>query len=152
MIGSVMASALSVIMLSEHLYTFLPASKGTSIARSVHMVCAYLNYILMSVHLGLHWNMMLSVMRKNNDQKSIAGRWGMRAAAVVIAAYGAYALFRRQIAEYLFLRTRFLFLDPSEPIIFFFLDYMAVMSLFVCIAHCLAELLKKAKKRNRSEQ
>ena len=76
----------------------------------------------------------------------------MRAAAVVIAAYGAYALFRRQIAEYLFLRTRFLFLDPSEPIIFFFLDYMAVMSLFVCIAHCLAELLKKAKKRNRSEQ
>ena len=147
MIGSVMASALSVIMLSEHLYTFLPVNKGTSIARIMNMVCTYLNYILMSLHLGQHWNMMLSAMRKNNDQKSIAGRWGMRAAAVVIAAYGAYALFRRQIAEYLFLRTHFLFLDPSEPIIFFFLDYMAVMSLFLCIGHCLAELLKKADKK-----
>lgn len=147
MIGSVLASAVSGIMLSEHLYTFLPVSKGTSIARSVHMVCAYLNYILMSLHLGLHWNIMLSAMRKNNDQKSKAGRWAMRSAAVVIAVYGIYAFFRRQIAEYFFLRTHFLFLDPSEPIIFFFLDYMAVMGLLVCIGHCLAELLKKADKK-----
>lgn len=53
-----------------------------------------------------------------------------------------YAFFRRQIGEYLFLQTHFLFLDPSEPIIFFFLDYMAIMGLFVCTGHYLAKLLK----------
>ena len=118
MIGSVLASAVSGIMLSEHLYTFLSISKGASIARSVHMVCAYLNYILMSLHLGLHWNMMLSAMQKDKGRKSASGRWTLRAMAIVIAAYGIYAFFRRQIGEYLFLQTHFLFLDPSEPIIF----------------------------------
>ena len=142
MIGSVLASAVSGIMLSEHLYTFLSISIGASIARSVHMVCAYLNYILMSLHLGLHWNMMLSAMQKDKGRKSASSRWTLRAMAIVIASYGAYAFFRRQIGEYLFLQTHFLFLDPSEPIIFFFLDYMAIMGLFVCIGHYLAKLLK----------
>lgn len=142
MIGSVLASAVSGIMLSEHLYTFLSMSKGASIARSVHMVCAYLNYILMSLHLGLHWNMMFSAMQKDKGRKSASSRWTLRAMAIVIASYGAYAFFRRQIGEYLFLQTHFLFLDPSEPIIFFFLDYMAIMGLFVCIGHYLAKLLK----------
>lgn len=142
MIGSVLASAVSGIMLSEHLYMFLSISKGASIARSVHMVCAYLNYILMSLHLGLHWNMMLSAMQKDKGRKSASGRWTLRAMAIVIAAYGIYAFFRRQIGEYLILQTHFLFLDPSEPIIFFFLDYMAIMGLFVCTGHYLAKLLK----------
>ena len=45
MIVSVIASAVSGIVLSQHLYRFLKISKGASIARSVHLVCAYLNYI-----------------------------------------------------------------------------------------------------------
>lgn len=53
MIVSVIASAVSGIVLSQHLYRFLNISKGASIARSIHLVCAYLNYILMSLHLGL---------------------------------------------------------------------------------------------------
>lgn len=51
MIVSVIASAVSGIVLSQHLYRFFKISKGASIARSVHLVCAYLNYILMSLHL-----------------------------------------------------------------------------------------------------
>ena len=62
MILSILASMVSGIMLSNKLYTFLPRISGTSIARSVHMVCAYLNFILMSLHLGLHWNAMMSAM------------------------------------------------------------------------------------------
>ena len=41
LIGSVLASAVSGIILSEHVFVFLPFSKGTALARSVHMVCAY---------------------------------------------------------------------------------------------------------------
>ena len=67
MIVSVIASAVSGIVLSQHLYRFLKISKGASIARSVHLVCAYLNYILMSLHLGLHWNTMIAAMPKGRD-------------------------------------------------------------------------------------
>ena len=149
MIASVLASAVSGIVLSQHLYRFLNISKGTAIARSVHMICAYLNYILMSLHLGLHWNMMLNAMRKGRDGNHVAGRWILRAGAIAVAAYGAYAFIRRQIGEYLFLRVHFLFLDPSEPILFFFLDYMAVMSLFMFCGHYLGKMLKQWDKKSR---
>ena len=142
MIVSVLASAVSGIVLSQHLYKFLNISKGASIARSVHMVCAYLNYILMSLHLGLHWNMMISAMSKSRERRNGTGVWILWVAAISISAYGAYAFIKRQIGEYLFLRTHFLFLDPTEPVIFFFMDYMAIMVLFVFLGHCLGKALK----------
>ena len=40
------------------------------LARSVHMVCAYLNFILMSLHLGLHWNAMMSAIIKKRGNGS----------------------------------------------------------------------------------
>lgn len=142
MIMSVLASAASGIILSKHLYTFLNINKGAWAARSIHMVCAYLNLILMSLHLGLHWNSMISAMSKKSWLKSGLGLWTFRLIGILIAAYGIYALKKRQIGQYLFLRTHFLFLDPTEPIIFFFFDYIAIMGLFVCCGHYIGKLLK----------
>ncbi len=143
LIVSVLASAVSGIILSEHLFRFLRISSGAWAARSVHMVCAYLNYILMSLHLGFHWNAMISSMSKNHTGKSDTKQWIMRVISIAIAAYGVYAFYKRQIGEYLFLQTHFVFLDPTEPLIFFFADYLAIMGLFVFIGHYLAKLLKK---------
>ena len=151
MIVSVIASAVSGIVLSQHLYRFLKISKGASIARSVHLVCAYLNYILMSLHLGLHWNTMISAMRKDRKEETAAGRLIPRLLAAGIAGYGIYAFFRRQIGEYLFLRTHFVFFDDSEPLIFFFIDYLAIMGLFVFIGHYLAGWLKRLDKKGHSK-
>ena len=151
MIVSVIASAVSGIVLSQHLYRFLKISKGASIARSVHLVCAYLNYILMSLHLGLHWNTMIAAMRKNRKEETSVGRWIPGLLAAGIAGYGVYAFFRRQIVEYLFLRTHFVFLDDSEPLIFFFIDYLAIMGLFVFIGHYLAGWLRRLDKKGHSK-
>lgn len=144
LILSVLASMVSGIMLSNKLYTFLPRIKGVSaIARSAHMVCAYLNFVLMSLHLGLHWNAMINAMSRKSEDGLGVGRWISRIAAYGIAAYGIYAFIKRQIGEYLFLRTHFVFLDPSEPLIFFFIDYIAIMGLFVFIGHYLAKFTKQ---------
>ena len=56
-------------------------------------------------------------------------------AGILIAIYGVYALIRRDILSYLFLQTQFVFFDFEEPLIFFFLDYLAVMGLFVFAGH-----------------
>ena len=107
------------------------------------MICAYANYILMSLHLGIHWNIMISSALSQKKAGSGIREWLARLLAGGIAAYGAYAFIKRQIGEYLFLRTHFLFLDPTEPILFFFLDYLAIMGLFVFFGHYLAKLMKR---------
>ena len=48
----------SGVMLSNHVFAFLPISGGMSFARLLHMASAYWGFVLMS----LHWNMVLGMM------------------------------------------------------------------------------------------
>jgi len=45
---------ISGIILSRYVFDFIPISDGqNSIARTLHMLCAYWGFVLMSVHMGL---------------------------------------------------------------------------------------------------
>lgn len=143
MLVSVVMSAVSGIIISKHLYVFLGFSQGMATARSIHIVCAYANFILMSLHLGLHWNSMISAMVPNDKKSSKTLWWVLRIIAFAIAGYGIYAFIKRQIGEYLFLQQQYVSFDTSEPIILFYLDYIAIMVLFVLVGHYLGKLLKK---------
>ena len=48
-----------------------------------------------------------------------------------------YAFARRDLATYIFLRTEFVFLDYSESPVAFYIDYVAMMGLFIWIAYYL---------------
>lgn len=63
--------------------------------------------------------------------------------AAAIACYGCYAFIKRDIFDYMFLRTHFVFFDYSEPLVFFILDYVAVMGMFVFIGYYLCRGLAK---------
>lgn len=68
--------------------------------------------------------------------------WAVRMTGYLIAGYGVYAFVKREIGSYMFLRTQFVFFDFGEPLIFFLLDYIAVMGLFVFIGHYISKGLK----------
>lgn len=115
----------SGILLSKHLYTFLPAAGLSAAARVMHVLAAYWGFCLMCFHVGLHWNAMLSAMRKG---KPVPRIW--TAAGLTVMAYGVYAFIARQLPVYMFLRSEFVFFDYSEPIFRFLLDYVSIMVLF----------------------
>lgn len=54
----------SGIILSREVFTFLPISGGIALTRTLHMLGAFWGFVLMSLHLGLHWNMILAMIRK----------------------------------------------------------------------------------------
>lgn len=93
----------------------------------------------------------MAMARKAFPKVSPARTWALRILSVVIAVYGAYAFVKRDIAGYMFLRIQFVFFDFEEPLIFFLLDYMAAMGLFVFVGHYFAEFLKRcSRKRKRT--
>jgi len=122
---------LSGIAMSKHLFTFLPTAGLAADARTAHMCLAYWGYVLMCVHLGLHADAMLK--RKPG--------W-LKYPVAAVSLYGAFAFVRREIPAYMFLRSQFAFFDFSEPRIFFFADYLAVMVLFAAIGYSMGKLLK----------
>ncbi len=55
---------------------------------------------------------------------------------------------RREIGSYMLMQNQFVFFDFEEPLIFFFMDYMAVMVLFAFLGHYFAELMRcRSRKR-----
>ena len=53
--------------------------------------------------------------------------------------------------KYLFGMTKFAFIDLTEPIVLFFLDYLAIMGLFVFISHYTSEGIRKFPKKQTKE-
>ena len=143
-------SMVSGIMLSRYLFVMLNIRGGTALARSVHMLCAYWGFVFMSIHLGFHWNMMIAmagkVFPKKQGEHAKVGIIIMRVIAVVIAVYGMFAFVKRDIWNYMILKNHFAFFDFSESVIFFLLDYLAVMGLFVFIGHYLSRGLLRLDK------
>lgn len=141
----ILSSVVSGIVLSRYVFSFLPIEGGRSWARTLHMIGAYWGFVLMSLHLGIHWNMMLGMAGKAAGSPSAVRRWILRILGAVIAVYGLYAFVKRGIGSYMLLQNMFVFFDFEEPLVLFYIDYIAVMGLFIWIGHYLAQLLRRRK-------
>lgn len=124
------------ILMSKHLYAFLPTGGLAGTARAIHLPLANWGFVLMSLHAGTHLGGML---------KSPKAGKIITALGALISLYGVYAFFRRQIPAYMFLKTGFVFFDYGEPFIFFLLDYVAVMILFAMAGWRIMVLLGRRK-------
>ena len=80
----------SGIMLSNHVFAFWDIHGGMSFARLLHMAASYWGFVLMSLHLGLHWGMFTGLARKALRLKSPsrARKFLLPTVAAAIAAYG----------------------------------------------------------------
>ena len=55
----------------------------------------------------------------------------------------------RGIPGYLLMQVHFVFFNYEEPVIFFILDYMAVMGLFVFVGYYFGRVLRNRKKKEK---
>lgn len=133
----ILGSMVSGIILSRHVFAFLEIRGLSAPARVIHMTCAYWGFVLMSLHLGIHWGMMMGMAGKIFPKPSKARTWILRLAGIGIAGYGVSAFIKRDILSYLLMQVQYVFFNFEEPVIFFILDYMAAMGLFVFIGYYL---------------
>jgi hypothetical protein len=138
----------SGVLLSRHLFTFLPVRGGAYWARSLHMLGAYWNFVLMSLHLGLHWSMALAPLQRAFRGKAVL----LPVAGAVVVLFGVTAFLRREVGAYLLGQIQFTIFDFEEPLVLFFLDYLAMMGLFVWTGHYLGLLLRKLSRPRKGGQ
>ena len=90
----------------------------------------------MALHLGLHWKMVLGMVRwVTGPVSSPVLRGTLRIGGAAVAVYGLYALVKNQMVSYLLLQSSFVFFDFERPLPLFFTEYLAIMGLFVFLAH-----------------
>lgn len=142
---SMLGLMVSGIIMSREVFAFLPIDGGMGFSRILHMLAAYWGFILMSIHLGLHWGMIMGAARKiiGTAKHSPVRTWILRGFALLICGFGIYSFFKHNIADYLFVRSQFVFFDMEQPLVLFFVEYFSMMGLWVCIAYYVAKLFQK---------
>lgn len=136
----------SGITMSRHVFVFLPARGGMAAARRLHLLGSYWGFLLMSLHIGLHWGMVGNGL---GIKQGVRNRRLCFAGSLLAAVYGAYVFAKRDFLTYLFLKSEFVFLDYAESKILFYLDYMALMGLCIFIMHYGSKPLRKRRNRRR---
>lgn len=141
------STIVSGVVLSRHVFTFLPLHGGRALARKIHMLSAFWGLIFCSLHLGFYisrWKAMI----KCKDQK-LAERvvHGVRAVSIVMVGYGIYSFIQLHIVHILLLKDQFLFLDYQKPVYIYLLQYLCIMVMFAAITHLLLRLRQKKELR-----
>lgn len=134
---SMIGLMVSGIMMSREVFAFLSIDGGMGFARILHMLAAYWGFVLMSVHLGFHWGMVIGMVRKvsKRNQTSKSRTWFLRALALLLCGTGIYAFLKNDLASYMLLKNQFVFFDMEQPLLLFFAEYIAMMGLWACIAY-----------------
>ncbi len=136
-------SMISGILLSDHIFQMIKINGTYMTARQIHMFCAYWGLMVMSLHLGIHWNMVVAMTGRLFKKASAIRTWIVRSIAAVAAGYGIYAFGKRQIVDYLFLKMHFVFYDYEEGVFPFLIDYLTVMILLAFIGYFGGKVLRK---------
>lgn len=146
---------------------FLPESVNVPLgfARTAHLVSSHWYYVFMSLHLGMHVEMIANKIRLSRTQQecssSVQQECHSRAltrespdkakaikaiAAKVLLAlvcvYGIYAFIVRGVGKYMFLRQQFFFLDLEKGNLIFALDYLSILVLIATASHWLGKALR----------
>jgi hypothetical protein len=136
---SMLGMIVSGIMLSP--LSYLLSFRSGMLGRRLHMLSTAWGFILVSAHLGLHWDRVVGMITRFTHGR--IPPLVFRLAALGIASYGVYAFFIRQLVHKMFLLIDYDFFDDEEPAVFFFIDYIAVMGLLACVGYYAVKLAQK---------
>lgn len=136
--------AYSGIVMSRYVFASLPINGGMALARVMHLSGSYWGFVLMSIHLGLHWGMVIGVFRKlTKGRKNAVVLWILRLLAAFFAGFGAFCFRRADIFSYLFLKVEFAFIDYEKNAVQVLSEYLAMIGLWVFMAYYAAKGIEK---------
>jgi hypothetical protein len=144
-LASVISLAVSGAIMSEYVFSFLHIQGRMAFVRLLHLAASYWAFVLMSMHLGLHWGMIIAMFQKPVKQTPPFAFPVLipRIIALAIAGYGAWTFYKANIVSYMFLINQFAFLDYEKSPVVVFAEYIAMMGLWICAAYYAAKLLKR---------
>jgi Domain of unknown function (DUF4405) len=139
---------ISAVMISSDLFPYIPI-KNDMLLRQLHVQTAYWGFIIMAVHIGFSWGMMINSVRRMTGitGTSRIRTIGLRILAVLIVAYGVHASFEREMGSKLMIYNPFGIWSNDHSTINFLIDYLSIMGIYVCGTHYALKFIQKQEKR-----
>ena len=145
LLAAMLSLAYSGIVMSRYVFSFLGIRSGRALARTMHLAASYWGFVLMNIHLGLHWSMVTGMMRRMTGPVRQPIRWLLRLFALGIAGYGLVCFLHADILSYMFLRTEFAFFDDAKTAPLVFAEHLAMMGFWVFASYYLTKGMDHAR-------
>lgn len=140
---SFVLTAISGILMSQRAVPFLRVGSAVGTARALHLGFSHWTFLLISVHLGLHWGV---ITRKAQKHRAL---WSVLSIAGIIAAgYGLLLTIRAQIYSYMLFQVLFAFLDYGASPVRVILENILMMASWAMISYEIAKILRKPAKND----
>ncbi|MBP2655469.1 MAG: hypothetical protein H6Q73_3038 [Firmicutes bacterium] len=133
------------VLISVTVFAPLGIRSGGILVHDLHQGSAYASLILVAIHLGLHWEMLLGkfISWLHIDGASLSWVIMSRIVSIVVMAYGVYASFTNHIGANLLMQHIFAGWGVEPSLWGFLLDYFAIISCYVGVTYYLMLLLRK---------
>jgi hypothetical protein len=126
----------SGLLHSRTIFSFMHFSGGM-LLRQAHTFAAYWGLLLVSIHIGLHGEMILTYIVKAMKNADIS-RLPLiipRGVAALIFIYGLDSFFERDMPAKLFLGYSFDFWDENKNTAIFYTNNISIMAVYIFITH-----------------
>ena len=145
---AMLCSGYSGIVLSRHVFTAVRGPMAT--ARLMHMAASYWCFLLMGIHLGMHWAMIRGIITKAvGNETPVLVKTILRLASLAVTAFGLYCFLKNDIPAYLFLQKEFVFFDFDQPGALVFLEYIGMLFAWAAIGFWMQKAARTADGKKR---
>lgn len=140
---SFVCTALSGMIMSRFATPFMNGTLPPSVVRQGHLALSHWSFVLMGLHLGLHFGTITSKVKK----KAVIITLG--AAAGSISVYGFYLFFKANFFDYMFFRAAFAMLDYDKAWWLVILENLIMLLAWGFAAYLLSLVLKTFRRKNK---
>lgn len=124
------------LLISRNIFPFM-AIDGAFAVREMHMFAAYWVLLIVAIHLGTRWQVVMNVGREllGISGPNIYRTAALRLMALFIAAWGLKSCSEMALGTKLMLQYSLDMWDFNESSLGFFLNYGAIVGMFACGTH-----------------
>jgi len=139
---------ISGVLISSELFPFINISNDMTL-RQLHVQTAYWGFVIMAVHIGLSWEIIINSARRMTGIKGKSGirTIVMRIIAVLIVFYGVQASFEREMGSKLLIYNPFGWYTNDESYIKFLIDHLTIMGVYICGTYYTLKFIQKQEQR-----
>jgi hypothetical protein len=146
--ASMLVLLVTSLMISRSVFSFLPISGGFT-TRQIHILVAWWALIIVSLHLGMRWSMLMNVARNlfGVKTKGTVRTVVLRVIAAAIAILGIRSSFELGMWSKLTAELTIDFWDFNESTVGFFGHLVAIAGLYMSLAHYGFKWLQERKRK-----
>ena len=131
-----LALLITSVLISNTLSGFMPPFGGFT-ARQVHVLAGYWVLVIVSIHLGLRWPMLMGLARNlfGISQSNAARTLVLRVLAAAIAIHGVWSSFALGVGTKLAMQTTLDWWNFEDAVAGFFVHCMAIAGLYIVLTY-----------------